>query len=641
MTPADQTKTDKDTETSVFFSYSRVNRAQAMPIIDFIEAAGFQVWWDGMLEGGTEFLKHTEAALERAKAVVVLWSSDSVGSHWVRDEATTGRERRRLIPLSLDGTMPPLGFRQIQAIDMRNWRENQSAQDQILKRLATLHDRPFETVIHPVKLSAASKTIRVSKRTLMLGGGAALLLGGAGVMFQRGQRRPLGDIAILPFENLLGDETLTYLADGLASSVRDGLSMNEALRVTARSSSREAMRTLPDAVSMAKTLRVESLLEGRLERLGREETVTISLIKGKSGLVDWTESFPFNPTRILQLRDAIIQKVVNALSPQLTPRPSTQTINPAAYDQYLRGKALLQSGATLERVERARDHFEQAVDLDPSFGLAHAALAEQYLLLGVVTSDKATSLRLIDQAYATAEAAVAVNPDSATTYAVLGHVRLSGRSDFKGAAEAYAIAQKLGLYLTEDIARYAIFQAGMGRTHDAIQAARKGVFRDPLDPGIQEVLAYATYASGDFEKAARLYRDVLDMDSDRYTVRAWLGLSEIYGGDAVAGLRVCSEEANKMERLTCQAIAYHRQGETDQANIAYKALIETYGDAAAYQQAQILAQAGDVDDAMETLRTAEQLQDTGLGLLYIDPAMTPLRSRDDFKALLARLGMNG
>ena len=114
-------------QASVFVSYSRGDQKRAMPVIAGLEKAGFRVWWDGLLEGGDTFLPTTEAALEGADAVVVIWSKTSVASHWVRDEATVGRDRRRLVPLSLDGSEAPLGFRQFQLIDIAKWRGNPAA----------------------------------------------------------------------------------------------------------------------------------------------------------------------------------------------------------------------------------------------------------------------------------------------------------------------------------------------------------------------------------------------------------------------------------------------------------------------------------------------------------------------------------
>jgi TIR domain len=95
---------------SLFLSYSRDDRARALPIIKALEAEGFSVWWDGLLEGGTAFARTTETALETADAVIVLWSARSVQSHWVRDEATRGRERGCMVPVSIDGTFAPLSL---------------------------------------------------------------------------------------------------------------------------------------------------------------------------------------------------------------------------------------------------------------------------------------------------------------------------------------------------------------------------------------------------------------------------------------------------------------------------------------------------------------------------------------------------
>ena len=75
-----------------------------------------------MIEGGAAFAKSIEAALENSNAVIVVWSAASVGSDWVLDEAAKGRDLRKLVPVTFDGTEAPLGFRQYQAIDLSHWR---------------------------------------------------------------------------------------------------------------------------------------------------------------------------------------------------------------------------------------------------------------------------------------------------------------------------------------------------------------------------------------------------------------------------------------------------------------------------------------------------------------------------------------
>jgi TolB-like protein len=629
--------------TTVFFSYSRVDQAEALPIIEAIKSAGYHVWWDGMLEGGTEFLDQTEAALESAKAVVVLWSRKAVGSHWVRDEATSGRERERLIPLTLDGTMPPLGFRQLQVIDMRKWFKRPDVQDELMRALAKLHDRDYEPLdpAHRFGGIAPDKS-KLSRRSLLMAGGVVAI--GAMAVAIPSLRKAGGSlgriIAVLPFMNRGGDAELDYVAEGLASAVRDGLSMNSLLQVTARSSSREAARDIADTGQIAKTLNVDHILEGRLEPLEQRQQFVISLINGRTGFVQWTKTYPFLVDRVLAVRDAIIQNVVETMT-HTKPEPlGGLTDNPAAYDEYMRGNELLDRGATLQNIEGASQRYRRAIEIDPLFGRAHSSLAEQLLILGATSADKATSLSLIEQSVGSAKTGVDVAPDVATSHISYGFILMSGRADIRAAKPYFDQAENLGLHRSNDISRFAIYLASVGRSQDAINMAQRGLTRDPLNPSAMETVAYAYYSSGQFERAASAYQDVLAADPNRYTVRSWLGLSKIYSGNFAAGLESCQDEQNLMEKYTCQAIALSRLDDSNGAQESFDALVDRFGDAAAYQQAQILTQMGAPDDAMDTLLEAERLQDTGLAMTLIDPALKPLHARDDFKALLVRLGFS-
>jgi tetratricopeptide (TPR) repeat protein len=107
---------------SVFLSYDHDDAAKARSIAIALEKAGHSVWWDPHIKGGSQFSMEIEQALNAAAVVVVLWSQQSVGSAWVRDEAAAGRDTGRLVPAMIDGTAPPLGFRQYQAIDLSRWK---------------------------------------------------------------------------------------------------------------------------------------------------------------------------------------------------------------------------------------------------------------------------------------------------------------------------------------------------------------------------------------------------------------------------------------------------------------------------------------------------------------------------------------
>ena len=106
---------------SVFLSYDHDDAALAKPLIQALEKAGHTVWFDRHIHAGAQFSRKIEQALDEADAVIVLWTPCSLESAWVRDEAAEGRDRGKLIPLSIAGVTPPIGFRQFQTIDLGRW----------------------------------------------------------------------------------------------------------------------------------------------------------------------------------------------------------------------------------------------------------------------------------------------------------------------------------------------------------------------------------------------------------------------------------------------------------------------------------------------------------------------------------------
>lgn len=107
----------------IFLSYSRQDASKAQRLAEWLQLNGHQVWRDADdIGGGASFSSEIDKALKDCEVVAALWSAASVQSAWVRDEAAYGRDAGKLLPLSLDGTVPPLGFREFQSIDLSNWK---------------------------------------------------------------------------------------------------------------------------------------------------------------------------------------------------------------------------------------------------------------------------------------------------------------------------------------------------------------------------------------------------------------------------------------------------------------------------------------------------------------------------------------
>ena len=126
---------------TLFLSYARDDETYARRLASALKQSGYTIWWDALIQGGAAYSRSIAEALETADVVIVLWSARSIESDWVRDEAGQGRERHRLVPLSIDGSKPPLGFRQYQVIDISHWHGRKNAPEM------TAIERAIESVL--------------------------------------------------------------------------------------------------------------------------------------------------------------------------------------------------------------------------------------------------------------------------------------------------------------------------------------------------------------------------------------------------------------------------------------------------------------------------------------------------------------
>ena len=113
----------------IFLSYSRDDRAVAERVSHGLESEGFSVWWDAALHSGETFDEMIEHNLRRSKAVIVLWSPRSVGSRWVRAEATQGDRRKKLVPAMIEPCEMPIAFELHHTSDLSRWDGNRSDPD--------------------------------------------------------------------------------------------------------------------------------------------------------------------------------------------------------------------------------------------------------------------------------------------------------------------------------------------------------------------------------------------------------------------------------------------------------------------------------------------------------------------------------
>ena len=187
----------------VFLSYAREDESAAKQLADCIGRFGHDVWWDRHIQGGSRFSTEIDRELKSAEAVVVLWSPDSVESAWVQDEAAEGRDTGRLVPVSLGGSRPPLGFRQFHTVELAKWNGDGEPD-----KLADLLEAITKTAGNNASVKAPPSEPKKETQ------GAS--------------------VCVLPFVNMSGDPEQEYFSDGITEDIITDLSKVSALLVIAR-----------------------------------------------------------------------------------------------------------------------------------------------------------------------------------------------------------------------------------------------------------------------------------------------------------------------------------------------------------------------------------------------------------------------
>ena len=209
------------------------DRSQAQQVAEALRALGHEVWRDDELPAHRPYSEVIEERLQAAGAVVVLWSAEAVKSQWVRAEAEAAREKGTLIQVSVDGTVPPMPFNQIQCADLKGWDGDVSAPGW----------RKIE-------------------------GSVAALIKPEGAQQVPAKRDKLS-ICVLPFQNMSGDAEQEYFSDGISEDITTDLSKISALAVIARNTAFTFKSAAVDVAEIARKLNVSHVLEGSVRKAGQ------------------------------------------------------------------------------------------------------------------------------------------------------------------------------------------------------------------------------------------------------------------------------------------------------------------------------------------------------------------------------------
>jgi adenylate cyclase len=331
----------------VFISYARSSEDEARRVAEALRADGYSVWRDDELPAHRAYAEVIEERLKSARAVVVLWSAEAVRSQWVRAEADTARNSGSLVQASLDGSIPPLPFNQIQCADLNGWNGDSSAPG-----WRKLRDSVGALAGEPQQASAR----RPTKRNV--------------------------SVCVLPFANMSGDAEQEYFSDGISEDITTDLSKISALEVIARNTAFTFKGQSCDVCEVARKLGVSHVLEGSVRKAGSRVRITAQLIDGRSGGHVWAERFDRDLTDIFAIQDEISKAIVEALRVKLLPSEKKAienrgTTDADAYNLYLMARQQWIGGnhGDPRREESVVRLCRRALEIDPDYARAWALLA--------------------------------------------------------------------------------------------------------------------------------------------------------------------------------------------------------------------------------------------------------------------------
>lgn len=621
----------------VFVSYKAEDRARVKPLVSALEADGFSLWWDVRIGGAAEWRDSIETELNRAKCVIVTWSTQSVGRSgtFVRDEASRALENGTYLPIRIDDCRPPLGFGETQALSLVGWKGRRSDQ-RYQSVLDAVRSLVFD--IPPVAGPDDYRPI-VSRRVVLSAGAVAAVAATAGGWFALRPKAAASSnrIAVLPFANLSGDPAQAYFSDGIAEELRSSLS-RIGMQVIGRTSS-DAVRNM-DAKAVAAKLGVSNILTGSVRRSSTTIRIDAQLVSGSDGVERWAQTYDRAPGDTIKIQTDIAESVASALSVTLGQAGRTAltvggTANPAAQDLVL--KAARTDADDDVSIDRNLALLDAALSIDPNYSEAYAERAFWLMLKADNARTANAASRGLAEALATANRSIAIAPKMATGYAyraLIYREQLQLGLALADARRALAMPGKNDAVF----GIYAIVLRSIGEFPEALRSNAEAISLDPLSAAHYSSRANILYF-------ARRYREAVDNARRSLQLAPNLGWARGILGDSLLLQGKTSEAQSELgklgqdSRLFGEALVATRAGQRSQALGTLDALRRRDGDRGHYRYAQIYAQLGMTDAAFQELELAWSVRDPGLGDLRGDPFLDPLRRDLRFAALDRKIGL--
>ena len=524
-------------------------------------------------------------------------------------------------------TVPTAGYRFIAQIETVQPAEPPGPSSQ--------HSVP-PSAVPPAASPAEARHPRLLRLGAILSACLVLFAAAAWLFSKRMHAAPaIRSLAVLPLNNLSGDPSQDYFADGMTDELITELAHIPNLRVVSRTSvmlDKNAHKSLPE---IARELNVDAIVEGSTVRSGDRVRITAQLIDARTDRHLWAQSFEGPAADVLSLQDSVAQQIASQtrlVSPSLTA---------SALHQPRRARRLLRGRYFFNKQDFAHSiaYFQQAISIDPDYASAYAGYATA--LDAATTFGLGPPAVLMPKARAAAQRAIQLDPQNGDAYTELGSIQTIYEWDWTAAEQN--LTRGVSLNPNDAIAefKYAVFLDAVGRPQDAVPHMRRALQLDPLSFIMNRRLGATLYLAHDYDAALAQLNRAAEMEDRHGSVDYHLTLVYEQKGmhdQAVDSDLAALRDDHPQVDVAALRSTYQQQGWQPYWRARTQALLSVPPDSCTgYQVAVDDLRVNDLPHAFDSFNRAVDQHCFNMALIRVDPLLDSVRHDPRYATLLARI----
>jgi TolB-like protein/DNA-binding winged helix-turn-helix (wHTH) protein/Tfp pilus assembly protein PilF len=508
---------------------------------------------------------------------------------------------------------------------------------------------PKEPLLEPAAAHPAQLRKWSVSRWLVLGGLAALAAGGLFYFLSPGRavkavRPAITTLAVLPLDNLSGDASQEYFADGMTEALIGNLARIRALRVVSRTSAmrfKGARRPVPE---VARALNVDAIVEGSVQRTGNRVRISVQLIHAATDTHLWAREYERDLTDVLRLQGEVARAVAEEIQVQITAEDrarlaSAGAVVPEAYQEYLLGQHYLWR-LTEEDLTRAIDHFEQAIRLDSGYAAAHAGLSHAWWWRGVWGAKTPKQVKAPSRAAALR--ALELDPQLAEAHVSSGRIKFSYDWDWPGAEKDFNRALEIDPNNLDAHFFHGMLYMALGRFSESVAHIERAEQLDPLSAAVQSGFGRILYRARRYAEAIPHLNQAIELEPQ--TPGNYHRLADVYEemGRYDEALALQEKENTVLGRAAASGVGpdiariYARMGNREKARQLLS--LGPTNNRPLLSYAAAYAALADRDEAFRLLFYSAEERDT-LNFVKTDPRLDSLHSDPRWQVLLRRMNL--